>query len=194
MSLTTAERIFFVRYQISVPAYAVTGTQHYQQRGIATSNNKDYAKSESNEPVFLNYPISRIAELVADGISITFVTPKNTLEIYRAITDHLAAWKKAAMQDMHKLNIPRDDLITLNDLASKVFPIARQWMADDIRASKIDNALINYVNARTDFMDSDSVRINNLAKEHDDTNMDDIAKHAMNRQRKHKTRYTGRFD
>lgn len=194
MSLTTAERIFFVKYQIIVPAFALTGSLHHQKRGVATSDNKDYANEESREPVYLSYPISRIAGLVEDGVSVTFVTPKDTLAIYTAITDHLKAWKTAAMQDMHKLNIPRDDLITLNDLASRIYPIARQWMAVGIKVSKIDNALLNYVNARSGYLDSDSVRISNLATEHDEQNMVDITKHAMNRQRRHASKHKGRFD
>ena len=181
--LSTAQRIFNVRYLIKVPAYALSSTPMSELMGVPVSDDPGMAEVEATLDTPVNYPIARIAILRSQGVPICFINPKDTLTIHTAISDHLYAWRKAAIEDMHVLVVPVEELRILDELATAVYPIARQWMAVDIKDNVNSNDFVNFINTRTNASTDTEQRIESLPAEHK-SEVDDLAKVATRRSRR----------
>lgn len=182
--LTTAQRIFNIRYAVVVPLYATEGNPTSLKLGVARSKNTNIAEMEAESPCYVNYPVWKLAVLSESGVAIRFQNPKDTLAIYEDIKAHLTAWHKATQENVHKLEVPMESLRQLDDFASRVYPIARQWMAVDIRSNVTDNPFVNFMNSRSGRKDDTSERIEQLHADHDTAPVDDLAKAAMRRTRR----------
>lgn len=181
MELSTAERIFNIRYLVDVPAYALESNLVKLSKNVATSDDHDMAEAESMFPTTVNYPISRLALLADNGVSISLKNPKDSLTIYRAIQDHLTAWRKAAQENMHKLKVPIESLECLDKFAAIIYPIARQHMAVGIRTNAHANPFVNFINERTGKKEDKENRIDTLPVEHS-TEIEDLSNVAMRRE------------
>lgn len=130
--------LWFVRYEVSVPYIQTLDPDEMARYGVPTSGDPHHDHATMWEPIRTWMPIHRIAELWNEGAAIRIVNKKDTVAIYRAVEDHLQAWKRHIETTYNPTDVPEEDLLILDRFASEVYDKAapfftNKWVAANFK-------------------------------------------------------------
>lgn len=132
-NLTTAQRIFKKFYTVSVPRiHLVNAAQDDTYGTVQTGNEVIDEYQTKNAHVVSEQCIARLAmihEQAGPG-TITFARPRETVEIYQAIQEHIAAWNYESTNNPNSRMLDKvlEELVVLDNFAEWVWKIARKYV------------------------------------------------------------------
>lgn len=121
-----------------MPYIQTLDPEEMQKYGVPTSGDPHHDHASMWERIRTWMPIHRIAELWDAGAAISVVNKKDCVQIYRAVEDHLQAWKRHIETTYNPTNVPEDDLLVLDRFATAVYEKAtpfftNQWVAANFK-------------------------------------------------------------
>lgn len=116
-------RIFFDEYRIRIKQIDAYSQEHHDIFG-------HYGSEEhwANEEVTVRRTIVEMALMRKQGISFILVDYRKSSQIYDLIVAHISFWRDRLENSISRIAPPLDDLITLNDFACELVPMARQFL------------------------------------------------------------------
>lgn len=121
----TAYNIFKRHFECRVPYLASLTDDEIEIHGIPYVGDAEYDHYIQNQLVYRYLTINDMVELMRRGVDIRVVKTEDTKAIFEYITEHLRAWKDVVENRVNHLQVPYDDLIDLDKLASLVYPYAK---------------------------------------------------------------------
>ncbi len=131
-NLTTAQRLFKVFYTVSIPRiHLVSAAQDNVYGTLETGNEVVDEYHSKNANIVSEQCIAKMAvihDLGGPGV-ITFARPRETVEMYQAIKDHIAAWNHESEYNPNSRLIDQvlEELVLLEDFAEWLWKIARRY-------------------------------------------------------------------
>lgn len=126
-SMSAAERITFVHYEVSVPRLYLQSADAANFYGTVTQDNQLAQKEQEQGDMRVNLPITKMAELFAKGCRPWFLRVSDTVMIYRAVAEYL----RVAAENFDKgttggrfNDTMLDNLLKLENFAQWVFDVA----------------------------------------------------------------------
>lgn len=132
-NLTTAQRLFKVFYTVSIPRiHLVTAAQDNVYGTLETGNEVIDEYQSKNANIVSEQCIARLAtihDLGGPG-TITFARPRETVEMYQAIKDHISAWNYESEVNPNSRLIDQvlEELVLLENFAEWLWKIARRYV------------------------------------------------------------------
>ena len=135
VKLSTGQRIFKVRYLVSVPRNVVDDSVLERYRGSVHTGNPNVDSFSPSRPRICELPIYKLALIYNMGVKPVFSKPSTmSVEIYQALVDHL----NAGRHHLENTIIQNDDteellkdLEILDQFAGWVWLIARKYVDKD---------------------------------------------------------------
>lgn len=135
---STAQRIFKVPYYVSVPRNMIQDSDFERYRGSNSSGSEVLDRASLDAQSKCHLPISRLAEihqLIGGSRHIYFSCPRDqTPEIYKSLVEHINVTKVILAGSYTRDSSYEEtvaDLQCLDDFASWVWKIARNYMKED---------------------------------------------------------------
>lgn len=138
---SAAFRIFHYYYKCYIPQSQLYSRDYIHQFGIPTTGHKAIDREMANSPTLAQLTIAQMAEHFDDGATLTLQDPKQSVEIYKTIREHLILCREAAQNPVGGEVPPMEDLRKLDALAGEVYKIARGYMDRDVEDSRLFSKL-----------------------------------------------------
>ena len=127
VNITAAFRLFKTYYMILAPASAMYDENEYEYFGLPTTGDAQTDVILSNQNSTFTVPVAKIAELVANGVPVCLVDPKDSIPIYNDIIQHLTDWHDNLYNSMYPKRPPLQGLHEFDQLAFMMLRIARRY-------------------------------------------------------------------
>lgn len=177
---TVAYKLFKFLFEVRVPAFALIPTKGRVR--YFTPDSPADADAQLNRPTFTRLTIPQLAEMYVDGVMPEFVDINRLVVAYGLIIEHLTNWHQVIVNDPHDVDIPEDDLMTLDEFARFLFPFVKSSKLIDINTDNRVSRLDSFLYGRRGTPDLKEARRKSLSNEYKSIG-DDIAKAAVNRRR-----------
>lgn len=130
MSLTVAQHILEVPYNVGVQNSYFYSKEYLEQGGFLTTGNSVYDTNLMNEyrPVYLT--IMAMSQYHNQGANIRLHNPTDSIVIYKTIKQHLTNWQRVVNEVINAPLPPTEDLEILDKLAANLYPIACSYSAE----------------------------------------------------------------
>lgn len=133
--------IFHYYFEVYIPQHYLYTDAYIQKFGLPTSGDMNIDRSLAESSVLSMQTIGELAELYADGASITFKDPSDSVVVYKVINAHLNDWHEKVRKSIMGVNPPLEDLNKLNDLALELAPLASVYTKQEPNPSMLANQL-----------------------------------------------------
>lgn len=137
----TVELIFDYRFMIRMPHQESRGLGNLRQFGTRMSDLSELNNSVQKEMRTCYLTINEMVEQFKGGVTVTVVKESDTKVIYQFIVAHLEGWKTRMARSINASSAPFEDLILLDEFASKIYVHARHIMRDKGFIDLIQNQL-----------------------------------------------------
>ena len=119
--------IFDVMFLISVNQLDITTADYIEQLGFVDSGDSGINREVANERIQTHASIATMVDYIKKGISFHIVNSEDTVVIHEYIQHHLErfARKMSGNQRLNRNAYPIDDLLSLEQLADKVYGHAK---------------------------------------------------------------------
>ena len=124
---TAAFRLFHQYYMILAPTSAMYDVNEYEYFGLPTTGDTKTDVILSNQKATFTVSAAKIAELVAGGVPVCLVDPKDSIPIYNDIIQHLVDWHDNLYNSMYPKKAPLEGLHEFDQLAYMMLRIARRY-------------------------------------------------------------------
>jgi len=101
----------------------------------------DMEQSAAKQMVNRQHTVNEMIEYHRRGATIILQNPNDSVRIYEWLRDHLQAIRGKTQFSMEIGSLPMEDLVAMDDFASVVYRIARQYELVDVRKGGIDSKL-----------------------------------------------------
>lgn len=117
--------VFKELYTCSVPYLQSLDTEFIKEMGIRACGDSDIDKAMANQQVVKMLPITMMAMLHHRGVIVRIVNPADVERIYNSVQNYLETWANIMRTTMHKVKVPREDLLALEEFANAVYGKAK---------------------------------------------------------------------
>ena len=170
-SKDTSIYLFDYKFQVRVRKMEYTSVGYLRTFGDIVTGNEEIDRELQNEWLDYYFSIDQMVESYKKGVNIKVVKYADTKIIYDFITAHLNAWKFRMETAINIGTAPLEDLIVLDEFASKVYPYAVSQFTPETVTSVLAERLASLVGFSkqnlfnrnvipTKSLDSDLVKIN----------------------------------
>ena len=132
---TTAFGIFKQLYKVRIPSINLLSRDELEEFGRPTTGDPLYDRAVMSELRLVMIPISKMVEYYKEGAQVRVVDHQDCERIYRAIENHLNAWKDKLTKSMNVGSAPIQDLKDLDEFASIVYPHAAPLLTNEFIGS-----------------------------------------------------------
>lgn len=137
----TDKLIFDYRFLVKVPHQETRGLKDIGIRGTRLSDLSEINGSITREQRQCYLNIAQMADYFSQGVVVSVIKEEDTKTIYRFVSAHIEKWKELISKRVNSSNAPLEDLITLDEFASKVYKYARHHMRDPAFADIINTRM-----------------------------------------------------
>lgn len=167
----TAKNIFDYLFMVKIPEFQSRSIAHIKMYGTYTTGNRAVDKTLSQNWLTTMLSIDGMIEYYKEGVMIRIVNYDDTKKIFEFVQDHLEAWANYLKNGINIGDAPRDDLILLDEFASKVYEhakyVSRSTIVESMFARQLErivplnmNNFFNKTNEVTQKFDKDGNVIN----------------------------------
>lgn len=132
-----ADELFNIPYIARVPYQAAVSMEEMLTFGLTGFYDKKQLEAELNNPIVVRVTIAQMAELIAQGYSVSLVDMSDCTPIFKVITQHLKNWKQVINTYTNTCNPPFQDLILLDSVAGMLYPFIPKEEVSNNRMSNI---------------------------------------------------------
>lgn len=125
---SAAYKLFHNRYQALTAQMNLYSKGYLEVFGTVSSGDKELDAAMAKSEVRVWLTPSAMAMFLDEGMGFRLIDPKDSVDIYNTINEHLTDWKRHTQLEVNPLNVPWDDLRKFENLAKEMFPIARGYM------------------------------------------------------------------
>lgn len=117
-------KIFHTLYKIETQNIQLVDPNEHKLTGRVVSGFSDYDDEWAKLKTTVSLPISVIAEFVYDDAYVNLIDPKDSVNMYLSIYDHLKSWLDYTSGTLNHERVPMDDFNKLAKLADILYPTA----------------------------------------------------------------------
>lgn len=129
--LDTTVDIWEYFYRVRMPYMQTRTLEDIRQKGTVISGVASYDADIGNQLITMCLNIDQMAEYFREGVPIRVCDPKDTKQIYEAISRHIHAWKGQLERGINIGDAPIEDLILLDRLAHTVYEHAKYHFTNE---------------------------------------------------------------
>jgi len=137
---TPAYKIFHYYIECMIPASFAYESQQ-AMLGTTQYESPDKEESASKEMVSRQHTVAELIEYHRRGATIILRNPDDAIKIYGWLRDHLAEARHRVQFGVNVGNLPMDDLHDMDEFATMVYRIARNYERVDERQSLMGRKL-----------------------------------------------------
>lgn len=137
---TPAYKIFHYYFECMIPA-SFAYQNHNELMGSVVYDSPAMEESASNEMVMRQHTVSEMVEYHRRGASIILRKPDDAVTIYGWLRDHLADARKRVQFGVNVGNLPMEDLEDMDEFATMIYRIARNYEEVDERQGRMSRKL-----------------------------------------------------
>lgn len=132
---TVCQKLFYNRYLCRVPNIFFHRKEELEEVGMLSSGNKDIDRAlvHQRRDVYLS-PVQMVL-LSSEGAPIQLANPREAVEIYQNLKQHLDNWRILTEQVLNAPEPPVDDLRKMDQFAASIYWIASQFTTEKLDAS-----------------------------------------------------------
>jgi len=160
----TVYYLFHKLFAIRVNDLARRSIGHIAQHGVMVTRNKEYDQNASKQLIMCMVPIVEMAKYHANGVAVYLVDPKDAKEIYEIVHKHVETWVNYLNEQFGVGDAPVDDLIILDEFASRVYPSAHRFFPN----GKVEDAFTKAVGGVTKFFKGVNFKTDPVVQNDDD--------------------------
>lgn len=137
---TPAFKIFHYYIECMIPASFANQNKN-ALTGSLVYNSPEQEESASHEMVARRHTVAELIQYHRRGATIILRNPEDAVKIYGWLRDHLADARQRVQFGVNVGNLPIEDLTDMDDFATMVYRIARNYEQVDERQSKMGRKL-----------------------------------------------------
>jgi hypothetical protein len=126
---SAAYKLFHHRYHCITAQMNLYSKAYLEISGMVSTGDKNADRAMAHAPAQCWLTPAAMAEFLEQGATFAIKEPKETVEIYENINQHLQDWKNHVQKELNTSDVPWEDLRKFEALAVEVFKIARGFMA-----------------------------------------------------------------
>ena len=120
------QQLFFRTFSCSVPAIALKSIAEIRERGVyAVGDDEDQTRMLHSNMVDTSLTINKLFAIWSRNYRIEIEKPRDTVDIFNAITLHLQEWTRYLSYGIQISDAPFQDLIELDRFADSIYEHAR---------------------------------------------------------------------
>lgn len=132
-NLKKAERVFNKRiFRARVRRIAIMSDQEIMTFGVGISGKKSIDNDIENQMVIVGLSARRLFALADRGEQVGLVDKSQLVTFYETVQNYLISWHRLIENAIHRRDYPREELLKLEDLAERVFNIAKHTVEETI--------------------------------------------------------------
>ena len=133
---SVAWRLFNTPYEVSIPEIYFHTEEAIQERGLYSSGDRNVDQTMRHGLRTVYMPIVGMALHRHEGSPIRLANPRNAVEIYDLIMQHLLNWNRVVNTEFNIGEVPIDDLKILENFAGEIHPLATQFTTQPLKKSE----------------------------------------------------------
>lgn len=137
---TPAYKLFHFYIECMIPAAYAYQSRH-EVEGVPVYERADMEDDAAREMVPRQHTTVELIEYHKRGASIIIRNPNDAVAMYGWLRDHLSHLRSKVQFSVNVGNIPLQDLQDMDEFASMIYRIARQYEEVDERQGKMDRKL-----------------------------------------------------
>ena len=114
-------------YQASVRYKDSLSVDSIRTFGMPTVGDDTIDYDVHNQPLFVMITINDMVEYFKNGVAVTLRNNEDTATIYTIVNNYLLAWKQQLDNGINIGDAPFDDLVTLDEFATMLYPVALKF-------------------------------------------------------------------
>lgn len=129
---TPAYKIFHYYFECAIPA-AFAMEEKNRLTGTLVYESSQKEEGAAREMCWRQHTVSEMINLKKRGATITLKHPqRDALLIYEMLRDHLNHQRGFALNSLNGIQAPMEDLVAMDDFASVVYRVARNYQRGDM--------------------------------------------------------------
>lgn len=137
---TAAYKLFHFYIECMIPAAYAYQNKH-EMEGVPVYQHADMEDDAAREMIPRQHTPVELIEYHKRGASIIIRNPEDAIKMYGWLRDHLSLLRSRVQFSVNVGNIPLQDLQDMDDFATMVYRIARQYEQVDERQGKMGRKL-----------------------------------------------------
>lgn len=146
-NIPSDEYIFDRRFKCLVPQLDTTSKEYLKLFGMPTVGDRGIDREMANQLITTYKTISEMALLFRDGVIVRIPNMQDCETIYKYVEYHLSRWANTVSNSVNKGIMPVDDLVTLDQFASAIYPHAtsnpKKLVSSNTFEQHLDNGFMN---------------------------------------------------
>jgi len=138
---TAAYRLFYRRYLVRIQRIHLISDDEINVVGIASTGDKQFDKDLLQEWIWTYMTPVVMVEMHLKGADLIIDDPKQSVEIYNTIVEHLSDWDKELKFSLNYNNPPTDDLIVFDEFAERLWHVAKHYVKQERETVSLFKAL-----------------------------------------------------
>ena len=130
-------------FRVSVPQLRSRSLRDMELFGTMISGDQRIDRENSNSETVCFLSIDKMLEYHVANVPVRVLRREDTKQIYEYIKDHLEAWAKVFSETLNTQLVPIEDLILLDEFASKIYIHARHHFDRKWVQGKLSKGLSN---------------------------------------------------
>lgn len=122
----TSVAIFHRLFYVKTPNFATLDIEDIKRFGVPVTGIDSIDREWRDELILRAVPIAQMVEWHRQGVDIYVQDRADCKIIYELIYAHLTAWRDYVQNNINVVKVPMQDLKDMADLASKVYPYAKE--------------------------------------------------------------------
>lgn len=126
------DRLFNYRYQVYIAPIHLYSEEYLKRFGVPATGDKEIDREYMHTPILVYMTAVDMVVHFSNGVDLTLRDPKDSVEIYEHLTEHLGRWETVLERVKHPIDVPIEDLRKMDEFALKIEPMARSYKAGDL--------------------------------------------------------------
>lgn len=138
---SVAYRIFHEPWLCSVSEIYCYGVRYVEEMGVITTGDADRDAELSNAPRIRYMTIAAMISFYEEGAAVTLQHPRDSIEIYRLVCEHLLNWQWIINNTFVTAHPPPEDFLLMDEFAKQIHPLTMVYSLGEAPKLGLEHAL-----------------------------------------------------